>query len=113
MELSHTKREDLIDLIAVFPGVANGACAPDNYRSGFIKNVMIDAKSLRYPSFTGLYSTCKDNPPVKICSQIHNMNPTIIKKFDEFGEADEVFLDSINIQRDIGPNGEEVMRDTG
>ena len=67
---------------------------------------MIDAQSLRYPSFKGLYSTYKDNPPVEIYNHIHNITPTIIKQFDEFSEADEVFLDSINTQRDIGSNGE-------
>ena len=89
------------------------ACTLDNIRSGFIKNGIIDAESLRYPSYNGLFFTCKEPPRVEIYNHIRNMTPTIIKQFDEYGEADEVFLDSIDIPIDIGPNEEVVMRDTG
>ncbi len=33
-------------------------------------------------------------------------------QYDEYGEADEEFLDECNIQRDIGPRGEEILRDS-
>ena len=110
LKLSHTKREALIDFIAVFPGILSKVCTPSNIQSGFIKNGMIDAESLRYPSFDGMFSTCKSNPTIEAYSNIRSQMGDIVLQYDRHGEADEDFLDGCRIRRDIGPRGDEILR---
>ena len=100
----------LVDFISVLPGVLDKLCTPDNIQAGFIRNGMLDPESKRYPSFNGMFAACRSNPTIesylKICRSIGNL----VRKYDKYGEADEEFLELLNIKRDQGLSVEEILR---
>ena len=114
LKLSHNKYHSLIDLISVFPRVLGIACTPDNIESGFIKNGMIDAEegSRRFPSFNGMFATCKSNPTAEEYKRMRSQLVEYILQYDEYGKADDTVLDTWDIEDDTGPNGEVVRRDS-
>ena len=63
------------------------------------------------PILQRFFSTCKSNPTVEEYSNIQRQAGKLVKQYDEYGEADEDFLDSCHIKRDTGPRGEEIVRD--
>ena len=110
LNLKQKDSEALIDFISVLPGVMDKVCTRDNIQSGFNKNGMLDPESRRYPSFNGMFSTCRANPTIESHMEIRSKIGALMKQYDEHGETDEAFLDQLSIRRDIGLNGEEILR---
>ena len=78
LKLPRTKNEAVIDFIAVLPGVMSKVCTPGNIQSGFIKNEMLDPDALRFPSFNGMFSTCRSHPSAESYYNIRNQIGKIV-----------------------------------
>ena len=109
LKFSHSRKHACIDLISVIPNVLTKFCTPDKLQSGFIKNGMLDAKSRTFPSFNGMFSTCKSNPTIEVYDHIHSLIGDLVLQYDKHGNADNNFLDACHIKRD---EGEGAMRDS-
>ena len=72
---------------------------------------MLDSDALCFPSFNGMFSTCRSHPSSESYYNIRNQIGKIVTQYDQHSEADDVFLDGCNIRRDVGLRGEEILRD--
>ena len=111
LNLKRKDSEALIDFISVLPGVLDKVCNPDNIQAGFIKNGMLDPESKQYPSFNGMFSTCRSYPTIESYMNIRRRIGNLVKQYGKYGKADDAFPGQLIIKRDEGLNSEEILRD--
>ena len=73
---------------------------------------MLDPKSLQYPSFNGMFLTCRSNPTIESYLNIRKRIGDLVMEYNTHVKADNAFLDNCNNKHDVGLNGEEILRDT-
>ena len=113
LNLKRSAKDSVVDLIAVLPGVLSKVVTPESCQEGYVKNGAIDKHALRFPSFNGAYATMKQNPKADRYKHMRNNLVEMIKHYDEFGKANEDFLDSLGFQTGVGADGKELRRGKG
>ena len=84
LNLKRKDSEALIDFISALPGVLDKVCNPDNIQAGFIKNGMLDPESKQYPSFNGMFSTCRSYPTIESYVNIQRRIGGLVKQYDKY-----------------------------
>ena len=73
---------------------------------------MLDKYLRKYPSFDAIFATCKGNPTIEEYEHIRSLLGDLVLQYDNYGEADDDFLDQCKIKRDVGLKGEDVLRNS-
>ena len=110
LKLTNTKKNALIDFIAVLPSILSKAFNIPNIQKGCLEAGIIDKIARRYPTCNGILATCKRNPNIDEYLNAIQTCRSNIKYCNDFGGVDDVAHDENGVRKDMNEHGEVVEK---
>jgi hypothetical protein len=110
MKFLYTKKNALINFLAVLPEIVTKACLKENIKHGFIKASIINQELNRYPVFNKILATCHQKPMLEEYRMVVDSFPEFLNIKDEEGHINEDHFDVCGTRMDMDDNGNNVFR---